>query len=222
MRICTYGRKPDSVVCRYFPRSESLCDRVTCTLLLVADSGLSLTRCRITILQYGSFGSLARSSPPLKQPVGLPFHFDELHRFIYTGNFLDLLHPYALLTGLVSLSMLVMHGCTYAALKVGEPMATRAASVGRCGGRVRECWAGCMAVQLRSAPHFVGLPGHFAVVGAADAGVARERALQERSFRNQLSDPDGYDPDRGDCTVSISDALLDASQRWSHHLERIE
>jgi cytochrome bd ubiquinol oxidase subunit II len=63
--------------------------------------------------------------------LGLPFHFDELRRPIYSGGFFDLLHPYAVLTGLVSLSMIVMHGCTYAALKVGDPMSARAAALGR-------------------------------------------------------------------------------------------
>jgi cytochrome bd ubiquinol oxidase subunit II len=62
---------------------------------------------------------------------GLPFHFDELRRPVYTGSFFGLLNPYALLLGMVSLSMLVMHGCTYAALKVGEPMAARARVLGR-------------------------------------------------------------------------------------------
>lgn len=63
--------------------------------------------------------------------LGLPFHFDEMRRPVYTGGFFGLLHPYALLVGLVSLSMLVMHGCTYAALKVGPPMAERALAWGR-------------------------------------------------------------------------------------------
>ncbi len=68
--------------------------------------------------------------------LGLPFHFDELRRPIYTGGFLELLHPYALLCGFVSLSMLVMHGATYAALKAGEPMAGRAARLGRTAATV--------------------------------------------------------------------------------------
>ena len=63
--------------------------------------------------------------------LGLPFHFDALQRPVYTGGFLGLLHPFALLAGLVSLAMLVMHGAVYASLKVGEPMAARAASLGR-------------------------------------------------------------------------------------------
>ena len=52
--------------------------------------------------------------------------------------------PFALLAGVVSVSMLVMHGAAYAALKVGEPMSSRAASVGARGGggvrdRIRRC-----------------------------------------------------------------------------------
>jgi cytochrome bd ubiquinol oxidase subunit II len=63
--------------------------------------------------------------------LGLPFHFDALQRPVYTGGFFGLLHPFALLAGLVSLAMLVMHGAVYASLKVGEPMAARAVSLGR-------------------------------------------------------------------------------------------
>lgn len=63
--------------------------------------------------------------------LGLPFHFDALQRPVYTGNFFGLLRPFALLAGVVSLSMLVQHGSTYAALKLDEPMAGRAATAGR-------------------------------------------------------------------------------------------
>jgi len=63
--------------------------------------------------------------------LGLPFHFDALERPVFTGGFLGLLRPFALLSGVVSLSMLVLQGATYAALKVGEPMAARAAAIAR-------------------------------------------------------------------------------------------
>ncbi len=63
--------------------------------------------------------------------LGLPFHFDALLRPVFTGSFFGLLRPFALLSGVVSLAMLVMHGCVYAALKVGEPMAARAVAGGR-------------------------------------------------------------------------------------------
>jgi len=51
-------------------------------------------------------------------------------RPVYTGGFFNLLQPYALLAGVVSLAMLVLHGASYAAFKAGAPMAERAASVG--------------------------------------------------------------------------------------------
>jgi cytochrome d ubiquinol oxidase subunit II len=68
--------------------------------------------------------------------LGIPFHFDTLQRVVYTGGFFNLLHPFALLGGVVSLSMLVMHGATYAALKVGEPMGQRAQLLGRIASAV--------------------------------------------------------------------------------------
>ena len=50
---------------------------------------------------------------------------------VYTGGFFNLLHPFALLCGLVSLAMLVMHGATYASFKVAGDLGQRAARVGR-------------------------------------------------------------------------------------------
>ncbi len=44
---------------------------------------------------------------------GLPFHFDATMRAHYEGSFFALLNPFALLVGVVSLSMLVMHGAVY-------------------------------------------------------------------------------------------------------------
>ena len=63
--------------------------------------------------------------------LGLPFHYDELHRPVFTGSFFTLLHPFAVLVGVVSLAMLIMHGNAYAALKIGEPISRRAAALGR-------------------------------------------------------------------------------------------
>ena len=68
--------------------------------------------------------------------LGVPFHFDDNARSIYTGGLLGLLRPFALLAGVVSLSMLVMHGATYAALKVEAPIGTRAAAFGRMAALV--------------------------------------------------------------------------------------
>src|SRR5450830_246092 len=44
---------------------------------------------------------------------GLPFYFDDTLRVFYTGSFWALLNPFALICGVVSLSMLMMHGAIY-------------------------------------------------------------------------------------------------------------
>jgi cytochrome bd ubiquinol oxidase subunit II len=61
---------------------------------------------------------------------GVPFHFDALQRVLYDGGFFNLLAPFALLCGLVSLSMLLLQGACYAALKAPGPLAARAARLG--------------------------------------------------------------------------------------------
>ncbi|HEV8017313.1 MAG TPA: cytochrome d ubiquinol oxidase subunit II [Steroidobacteraceae bacterium] len=93
--------------------------------------------------------------------LGLPFHFDELRRPVFTGGFFGLLHPFALLAGVVSLAMLIMHGSAYAALKVGEPMSARAAACGRAAALV-------FAIAFIGAGFWVGsgLDGQ-RIVGAA-------------------------------------------------------
>jgi len=48
---------------------------------------------------------------------GVPFHFDNDMRIFYTGSFWALLNPFALAAGLLSLSMLIMHGAVYLQLK---------------------------------------------------------------------------------------------------------
>jgi cytochrome bd ubiquinol oxidase subunit II len=63
--------------------------------------------------------------------IGIPFHFDSMMRPVYTGGFFNLLHPFALLCGVVSLSMLVMHGASYAAFKVAGQLGSRSAGVSR-------------------------------------------------------------------------------------------
>lgn len=93
--------------------------------------------------------------------LGIPFHFDELQRPVYTGGFFDLLHPYALVIGIVSLSMLVMHGAAYAAMKVEQPMAARAATIGRAAALVF-----LIAIVVAGAWTAIGLDGHRIVSGA--------------------------------------------------------
>jgi cytochrome bd ubiquinol oxidase subunit II len=58
--------------------------------------------------------------------LGVPFRYDDTLRLTYEGGLLDLLRPFPLLVGLVSLSLLLMHGCAWAAVKSEDPIASRA------------------------------------------------------------------------------------------------
>jgi cytochrome d ubiquinol oxidase subunit II len=59
--------------------------------------------------------------------LGAPFRFDESLRMTYDGSLIELLRPFALLAGIVSLSMLLMHGAAWVAVKADEAIAARAA-----------------------------------------------------------------------------------------------
>ena len=58
---------------------------------------------------------------------GVPFHFTDDLRPIYEGTLLGLLNPLALLCGLLSLAMLVMHGAAWLAFKADGSVAKEAA-----------------------------------------------------------------------------------------------
>ncbi|MBP8298338.1 MAG: cytochrome d ubiquinol oxidase subunit II [Burkholderiales bacterium] len=59
--------------------------------------------------------------------VGVPFHFDDTMRSFYTGSFWSLLNPFALLAGVVSVSMLVLHGSVYLQNRTTGAIQARAA-----------------------------------------------------------------------------------------------
>lgn len=61
---------------------------------------------------------------------GVPFRFDGDLRIFYEGSFFGLLNPFALLCGLLSVSMLVMHGSAWLVLKTTGPIADRARKYG--------------------------------------------------------------------------------------------
>jgi cytochrome d ubiquinol oxidase subunit II len=67
---------------------------------------------------------------------GLPFHFDDTLRAFYTGSFWALLNPFALLCGVVSLSMLMMHGGIYLQLKTDGVVQQRARRAALLAGTV--------------------------------------------------------------------------------------
>ncbi len=58
--------------------------------------------------------------------LGVPFRYDDTLRLSYEGGLIGLLRPFPLLVGFVSLSMLMLHGCAWAAVKSEDPIASRA------------------------------------------------------------------------------------------------
>lgn len=62
---------------------------------------------------------------------GVPFHFDNTLRAYYTGSFFALLNPFALVCGLLSVSMLTMHGASFLGVKTRDAVQHRAKTVSR-------------------------------------------------------------------------------------------
>ncbi|MFS2223488.1 cytochrome d ubiquinol oxidase subunit II [Pantoea sp. B65] len=57
---------------------------------------------------------------------GVPFHADEYLRLFYTGNFFQLLNPFGLLAGVVSLTMILAQGATYLQMRTSGELHVRA------------------------------------------------------------------------------------------------
>ena len=62
---------------------------------------------------------------------GVPFGFDSELRASYDFGLFDLLNPYALLCGLVSVAILLTHGAAYLSMKTDGEVAKRARTVSR-------------------------------------------------------------------------------------------
>lgn len=67
---------------------------------------------------------------------GVPFHYDDIFRFKYTGTFLALLNPFALLVGVLSLMMFVAQGAAYLQMKTNAQILQRSQRIGTIAGFV--------------------------------------------------------------------------------------
>ncbi|PWC13723.1 cytochrome d ubiquinol oxidase subunit II [Brenneria roseae subsp. americana] len=67
---------------------------------------------------------------------GVPFHVDEYLRLYYTGNFFQLLNPFGLLTGIVSLTMIVAQGATYLMMRTTGDLHVRTKSAAQISALV--------------------------------------------------------------------------------------
>lgn len=111
--------------------------------------------------------------------LGVPFQHNEFLQPSYTGTFFGLLHPFALLAGVVSLSMLMMHGAVWLHLRADEVVARRAARATRIAGLVMIAsfalagvWVayGLDGYQIISSPPHDALPNPLAKEVAVGTG----------------------------------------------------
>jgi len=97
---------------------------------------------------------------------GVPFHYDEFMRPFYTGSFWALLNPFALLAGIVSLSMLVMHGAIYLQMRTEDEINTRAKKAVRIFAVVF-----LVAFAIAGAWQAFGIEG-YRIIASSDPGTA--------------------------------------------------
>ncbi|WP_338012990.1 cytochrome d ubiquinol oxidase subunit II [Oceanospirillum linum] len=62
--------------------------------------------------------------------LGVDFYLDDFLRPHYTGSFFDLFHPFALICGVVSLTMLAAHGAIWLQMRADKVVAERAGRAG--------------------------------------------------------------------------------------------
>jgi len=105
--------------------------------------------------------------------LGVPFRFDGDMRIDYSGGFIDLLHPFALLCGVASLALILAHGAAWAALKSDASLAGRASRVARLA-----MIAFIAAYAVAGLWLALGIPGH-ALVGAFTADAPSNPLLKQ-------------------------------------------
>ncbi|WP_455229584.1 cytochrome d ubiquinol oxidase subunit II [Geopseudomonas aromaticivorans] len=99
--------------------------------------------------------------------LGLPFRLDELMRSSYEGSFFALLHPFALLAGVVSLSMLCAHGGAWLMLRTDAALHARSRQATRlCALAYLLAFAGAGLWLV------MGIQGFSLVGGFDDLGAA--------------------------------------------------
>jgi len=105
--------------------------------------------------------------------LGVPFRFDRDVRIEYTGGFIDLLHPFALLCGVASLALILAHGAAWAAVKSDASLAQR------CGKAARVAMIAFTAAYAVAGLWLAfGLPGH-ALAGASGVDSASNPLLKQ-------------------------------------------
>jgi cytochrome d ubiquinol oxidase subunit II len=111
---------------------------------------------------------------------GVPFRFDSELRAAYAFGLFDLLNPFALLCGLVSVAMLMTQGALFLALKTEKPVSMRAQAVSRASA-LAWCalyvvagvwlWASGYGLAIESGAAPAGLPNPTAKIAVLQSGA---------------------------------------------------
>ncbi len=99
--------------------------------------------------------------------LGVPFHFDDTMRPIYTGSFWGLLTPFALLCGLTSLAMIIVHGACWLILKTEDILQQRAAVIATAAAAIT-----AVLFAIGGAWTYLGTDGYVASLGLSPSGPA--------------------------------------------------
>jgi cytochrome d ubiquinol oxidase subunit II len=97
---------------------------------------------------------------------GIPFRYDELLRLEYTGNFFLLLNPFGLLSGVLAVAMLAMHGATFLHMKTEGVIADRARRLAMAAAALTIVLFAIAGIWVATA-----LPG-YRITAMPDAGSA--------------------------------------------------
>ena len=109
--------------------------------------------------------------------LGVPFSLDEFMRSAFSGSFWQLLNPFGLLCGVISLLMLSMHGAAYLQMRTAGELRQRAR---RAGFLLAVAVAVCFALAGVWVSY---LPG-YVIQSAGDVGAAMTPLMKTVSLRD--------------------------------------
>jgi cytochrome d ubiquinol oxidase subunit II len=109
---------------------------------------------------------------------GVPFFFDDTIKATYTGGFFGLLNPFAILTGLVSVGMLLLHGAVWLQLKTTDELRERSRGVAVVLGLATAALFGIAGIWLA-----MGIDGY--VITSEVVGDAASNPLTKTVVREE-------------------------------------
>ena len=97
--------------------------------------------------------------------LGVPFHFDETMRPVYTGSFWALLSPFALLYALTSLAMFITHGASWLVYKTEDALQQKASVIATVAATITALLFTVGGIWV-----YIGIDGYVASFGLSPSG----------------------------------------------------